>query len=154
MARPARLAVDNGFISNLTVDTLNIAGNSVSFNSTAQRGVTIAGDGTWRFGVSTFVTVPGNTAAKILAVGSLEQGYPGGAATWGFRMSVTDTAGYLLNRDGMNATNDYPTVSAMFDVNNTGTGDKNYTVLIEWKGQNSNIELGSNTILNLVCTYR
>ena len=137
------LAADNGFITNLTVDRLNIAGNSATFADFAEFNGNTDGTGSLILIAAAGVLVPPGETTEILICVTLDHGYTGGPQDWGFRIRRTfgGPAVTLLERSGMQFGNDYPTVTLLEEITNNTSAPVNYIAAFLWNGQNSDIKL-------------
>ena len=150
------LAADTGFISNLTVDTLNLAGNS----ATAAQFSKLAAqkDGTGAFisdALTGMITIPKNVTAQILYVANFSHGYSSGAKEWGFRIRTTfDYSPPVLERSGMQGVNDYPAVAGI--VTHTTSGSAvSFAVSVDWWGEDSTLKLRTDgTTLSLFARWK
>jgi len=137
------LAADNGFITNLTVDRLNIAGNSATFADFAEFNGNAYGTGSLILIAAAGVLVPPGETTEILTCVTLDHAYIAGPQDWGFRIRRTfgGPAVTLLERSGMQFGNDYPTVTLLEEITNNTSAPVNYIAAFLWNGQNSDIKL-------------
>ncbi|MEM6738938.1 MAG: hypothetical protein AAF646_02410 [Pseudomonadota bacterium] len=129
------LAVENAFISNLVVDTLNLAEGAVTIPRFAIGGV-LQGNGGFQVAASDTLTFTrgGNS---VLILWSFEQGY-NGVQDWGFRIRVNGVL--FQQRSGLAFGNDYPSGQWLLEFVPSGQR----TINLEWFGENANISaLGS-----------
>ena len=127
------LAADTGFISELTVDTLNIAGNAVTIPVTGT-GSQLTGNGGLQVMVTLSINLP--VISDVLIIWTVEQGYTGSTtATWGYEIRRTNSAQIYDARAGMAFGNDFPTGQLLLTDRPAGA----FSVQLRWNGQNSNI---------------
>ncbi|MCI2214170.1 hypothetical protein, partial [Pseudosulfitobacter pseudonitzschiae] len=132
------LAADAGFISNLMVDTLQIAGNAVTVPVINYGSGTKVGNGAWQSLAFLIVDMP-VAGQNVALLWNISQGYTSGTPTWGFRLRKEAPGvaiSTLYSREGMTFGNDYPSGTILATGLPAGP---NYFHL-EWKGQNSGIQ--------------
>ncbi|WPZ30761.1 hypothetical protein T8A63_07300 [Sulfitobacter sp. OXR-159] len=144
--------IDTAKIKDLSVDTLKIAGNAVTGASYTKRTTSLAGNGSLRPAISGAVDIPPNTYGDVVVVCSLAQGYTSGPKTWGFRLETQ--YGLIIERFNMEAINDYPTISAIASFNNTTSNAITLIVALLWNGEDSTVELGAQTTMNLIGRWK
>lgn len=144
--------VVNRHIDDNAVDTPQLASLSVTkaddFQDDTPGGLSeLPGNGGWRNVIPTSaIAVPGSTTASILFLTTFQQGYTAGARSWGFRLygklGSTSFSGsdILLERSGMNAISDFPTVQTIAETINA-VGSTFYYIRVDWFGQDSTIRL-------------
>lgn len=144
--------IQNRHIDTAAVDTAEIASLAVTkaddFQDDTPGGLSeLPGNGAYQTVIpASAIAIPANTTASILFLTSFQQGYTSGARQWGFRLygklNSTSFTGsdILLERSGMNAINDFPTVQTLAEtisVSSSGT----YYIRVDWYGQDSTIKL-------------
>lgn len=144
--------IDNAKIKDLSVDTIKIAGEAVTAPSYSKLTSERVGNGSFQAVLSGGIDIPGNTRADILITASLAQGYVGGTPTWGFKIDTQ--FGNVLQRTGMTAVNDYPTISAITSYNNTNSYDVTVVCVLEWLGGSSALRLGVGTTLCMIGRWK
>ena len=154
------LAVDNGFISNLTVDTLNIAGNAVSTSEYHTSGSTYVGDGTYDIVFNEFVFAPADTVTRIFFAVDFEHGYSG-QRDWSYIIEKYDGSYTTLkSRADMAEITDYATVTGIVELDTTGSGVSSQVGLrVKWRGEapggsGNEISLQSGTTLSMEISYK
>jgi len=135
------LAADTGFISNLEVDTLNIAGNAVTIPVTGTSSQ-LTGNGSLQAMVNVSFILP--AVSNVLILWTIEQGYIGTTPTWGYQLRKSDGTFTYDERSAMTFGNDFPTGQLLLTNQPAGA----FNVQLRWNGQNSNITgQGSMTVL-------
>lgn len=168
-AKIANLAVENGKIANLAVtegkiasaaitnakigtaavDTLNIAGEAVTVPRSFFNTSTYVGNGSLVNIINYTFTLEVSTAVTMIF--SARQGYSSGGAPHLFEFYMD---GVLFIQNGGDAINDYPCMAYSWDgAANTKLSAGSHTLLIKWRGTNSNIQL-TRALAILIGSYR
>jgi len=145
--------IDKASIVEASIDTLELAGNSVTATDFTELGTKIVGNGNFQRAMSVFINVPPGQTVEALILASLAQGYFSTPRTWGFRI-LDNKNGTLLQRTGMVATADYPTVSLTSSWTNTGSYHQSFTTFVDWNGEDAGIELLPNSTLSIFARWR
>lgn len=132
-------------VKNAGIDTARLAFLSAGDRGIATKTTETVASGQFQWIATASIVVPPATTGKALITVSLSQGYLAGALDWGFslRDRVGQSASWttFLERGGMSAVNDYPTITFMRTFTNNTSGGQNYQVALYWIGENSNIRL-------------
>ena len=155
--------IDNAAIVTASIGTLKIGNNAATVADFAQYNPTInsalfepgAGFSTAFSACSGSISIPANQTADIFIAFNLRHGYISEPTQWGYRIQGLLTGGSvqtLTSRTAMVATNDFPVITYLETVS-PGATAKSYTVLGQWYGENSNIELQDAT-LSIVARYK
>ena len=156
--------IDNATIIEASIGTLKLGNNSATsgdhdqYNPSNSSGNYVPGSGmTSAFRCnSAVVSIPAGQTADIFVTAGFRHGYLEEGPDWGYQIvrfmyGVPDKI--LSTRKNMEARNDFPSISTSESLTNNNSSTLNVTVVVDWYGQGSNIELQDAT-LSLIARYR
>ena len=149
-------------IQDLAVSTLKIGNNAATVADFDQYNPTLsgalyepgAGFSTPFSACAASITIPAGVSADAFMAFNLRQGYISTPTQWGYRIqaNISGVTTTLTTRTGMTATADFPVITYLKSYSSSGSS-RILTILGQWYGQNSNIELQDAT-LSMVVRYR
>lgn len=133
------LAADTGFVSHLEVDTVNVAGRSITVPYRTD-GPPMQGNGTWLSAGSIPMYLKAGQEYYLLISWYFKQGYATTGPTWGYRLYVGGT----LRDSAQNLTFGNDRVTGVFQTATewlapSGTGTRFRQVELDWYGSDGNI---------------
>jgi hypothetical protein len=143
-------------LGTIEADTVNIAGNAVSYSKYYVSGSTYVGDDTWDYVFSTGEYAPADTITRAFFAVDFEQGYAG-QRDWSYRIQTSD--GFNKSREYMAAISDYSTVTGMVELDRRGLSDSSIVLTVEWRGESQGpggeqIFLQPGTTLTMEISYK